>query len=85
MAMPKIVKVSMGNQELHAIEQQFQIGREEWNEYKLLDGGVVRLKTTVQRIFLIVDENGNQLYADDGEPRVFVRHRSDVVTVGNVR
>ena len=82
--MPKVVKVRMGEQEMHAIEQQFEIGREEWNEYKLLDGGVVRLKTTVQRIFLIVDEDGNQLYADDGEPRVFVRHRSDVVTVGDV-
>ena len=52
----KIQPIKAGNQDFLAVEQQFEIGREDWNEYKLLDGGVVRLKTTVQRIFRVVDE-----------------------------
>ena len=57
--MPRIVKIMAGNQEVNAIEMDFEIGREEWNEYKLLDGGIVRLKTTVNRIYQVVDEQGN--------------------------
>ena len=79
--MPRITRIKVGDQEVNAVEQQFDIGREEWNEYKLLDGGTVRLKTTVQRIYLLVDEEGNQLYSDEGEAQAVVRHRSDVVTV----
>lgn len=76
----KIQHVKAGNQEFLAIEQQFEVGREEWNEYKLLDGGTVRLKTNVQRIFRIVDEDANQLYNEQEEPNLLVRHRTDVVT-----
>ena len=72
-------KIKVGDQEFTAIEEQFEVAREEWNEYKLLDGGVIRLKTSVQRIFRIVDEDGNQLYNDVGDPHVIVRHRADVV------
>ncbi len=53
--------------------------REDWNEYKLLDGGRVRIKTTGARIFRVVDENGNQQYNDQGEPELVVRHKSDIV------
>ncbi len=77
--MPRIVKVKVDNQEVDAIEQQFEIGREEWNEYKLLDGGVVRLKTTVQRIYRLVDSEGRPAYDEQGDPNVIVRHKSDVV------
>ena len=72
-------RITLGDQELLAIEQQFEIDRENWNEYKLLDGGRVRIKTTVARIFRVVDENGNQLYNDSGEPHLVVRHKSDIV------
>ena len=76
----RIVKVKAGDREYDAVEQQFDIGREEWNEYKLLDGGTVRLKTTVQKIYRLVDADGNQLYNAEGELHLLVRHRSDVVS-----
>ena len=72
-------KIRVGDNEVLAIEAQFEIGREEWNEYKLLDGGTVRVKTTVQRIFRIVDAEGKQKYSDEGDPQVIVRHKSDIV------
>lgn len=78
--MPRFVKLSLGDTEVSGVEQDFEISREEWNEYKLLDGGVVRLKTTVQRIYKIVDDDGNPTYNDQGEPQMLIRHKSDVVT-----
>ena len=78
--MARIVKVRFGNQEVDAVEADFTIGREEWNEYKLLDGGTVRLKTTVTRIYIAVDANGNPRYNPDGSPMIAASHKSDVVS-----
>jgi hypothetical protein len=76
----RIQKIKAGDQEHNAVEQQFEISREGWNEYKLLDGGTVRLKTTVQKIYRIVDADGNQLYNQEGEMHLLVRHKADVVS-----
>lgn len=77
--MARIVKVKFGDQEVDAIEADFTIGREEWNEYKLLDGGTVRLKTTVTRIYRAVDSDGQPRYNGDGSPMIAATHKSDVV------
>ena len=77
--MARIVKVRVGDKELHAIEQQFEIGREEWNEYRLLDGGVIRVKASVQKIYRIVDAEGNPQMTPDGDPHVMVRHTAQIV------
>lgn len=77
--MPNIVKVIIGGVEFNAIEQQFEIAKEEWSEYKLFDGGVIRLKTTAQKIFKVVDANGNPAFTPDGDPNVLVRHQTQVV------
>ena len=77
--MAGIVKIKVGNEEVDAIEQQFNIQREEWNEYKLFDGGLVRLKTSIQRIFRVVDSDGNPTHNAQGDPNIVVRHRSDIV------
>ena len=74
-----IQHVTIGDQEFNAIEQQFEIAQENWNEYKLLDGGSVRVKLTVSRIFRIVNEDSVQIYNDDGDPELIVRHRADIV------
>ena len=79
--MPRITKIRVGNQEVDVIEQQFDIQREEWNEYKLLDGGAVRVKTSVQRIYRVVDANGAPQYNDHGDPNIVIRHKSDVVAI----
>jgi hypothetical protein len=78
--MPSIFKINVGGQELSAIERDFEIQREEWNAYKLLDGGTVRVKTTAKRICQVVDENGNPAYNADGTPFMVVYHDSTVVS-----
>ena len=78
--MPQIIRINAGGQEVDAIEVDFEIAREEWNEYKLLDGGKVRVKTTVNRIMRVVDEKGNGRNNADGTPMFVVSHKSDVVS-----
>ena len=77
--MARIVKLKTPQGEVSAIEQQWEIGKEEWNEYKLLDGGVVRLRTTVQKIYRVLDADGKPAYTSEGDPSFMVRHNTQVV------
>ena len=78
--MPGIFKIMVGGQEVSAVERDFETTREEWNEYKLLDGGTVRVKTIVSRICQVVDENGNPAFNADGTPFIVAYHDSRVVS-----
>jgi len=78
--MVKVQKVKLGNQEVDAIELDFEIRREEWNEYTLLDGGRVRGKLSVAKIFRILDAEGKPAYGPDGDPQMIVRHKVEVVS-----
>ena len=78
--MARVIKVMFGDQEVDAVEADFEINRENWNEYKLLDGGTVRVKTTVSRIYKAVDSQGQTRYNSDGSPMIAVTHKSDVVS-----
>ena len=75
----RIERIKAGNQDIYGIEQTFEIDREDWNAYKLLDGGTIRLKTTVQKFYRIVDSTGNPQFDANGEPMYIARHKSDVV------
>ena len=75
----RIERIKAGDQDIYAIEQDFEIGREGWSVYQLLDGGTIRLKTTVQKIYRVVDENGRPQTDANGEPVFVARHKSDVV------
>ena len=77
--MPNVIKLKVGDQEHEAIEQTFEIYQENWNEYKLADGGRVRLKTTVQKIYRILDSQGNPASDPNGDPQIVVRHSTQVV------
>ena len=77
--MPRIVKLKLVDGEVNGVEQDFEISREEWNEYKLLDGGVIRMKTSVLQIFKVVDDDGGPVYNVQGIPQMLIRHKSDVV------
>lgn len=78
--MSRTIKVRIGDQEVDAREMDFEIRREDWSEYKLLDGGTVRVKTTVTRIFMAVDDAGNPRLNEDGTPVIAVNHKTDVVS-----
>lgn len=45
------MKIQFEGKTVDATELDFEIGREDWAEYKLLDGGIIRVKLTVARIF----------------------------------
>lgn len=78
--MARTTKVQLPNgEERDALELDFEIGNEQWNEYKLLDGGRIRLKTTALKIFRVLDNDGKPAYASDGEPLMFIRHNTQVV------
>lgn len=61
-----------GNQKLSVTEVNFDVMREDWGEYKLSDGSTVRVRNVVLRIFLQVDNAGNVVYNEHGEPNVVV-------------
>lgn len=78
--MAKIVKVKAPDgQDYDAIEQTFEIGSENWSEYKLTDGGIIRVKTSVQKVYRLLDADGNPAVTPDGDPSVLVRHSTQVV------
>jgi hypothetical protein len=81
--MVRVLKIKVGSEEYDAIEKDFEITKEDWNEYRLLDGGKVRLKTSVAKILRIkilriLDKDGNPAYTADGDPFLLVRHRTEV-------
>ncbi|MBI4311948.1 MAG: hypothetical protein HY681_09210 [Chloroflexi bacterium] len=77
--MATIVKIRLGDKEYQAIEQSWEIGSEPWSEYKLADGGLVRVRTTVQKIFRILDDSDKPAFNADGDPFFLVRHTTQVV------
>ena len=72
-------RIKVGDREVNAREEDFEIVREDWNEYRLLDGGSVRVKTTVARIFRVLDDEGRPVYDQDGDPQMVVRHNTQIV------
>ena len=51
--------------EVDATEVRFQTIREEWNEYQLMDGTVLRMKAVVGEVFRVedtYDNEGNPVY-----------------------
>ncbi len=48
----------LNGETVEAVEMDFDISKEDWSEYKLLDGGIIRVKTTVTRIFKVSGGSG---------------------------
>ncbi len=58
-------KINFQGREVDAAEVEFQTRKEDWNEYQLMDGTVIKMKLVVSEIFRIeglYDEAGNPLY-----------------------
>ena len=73
----RTVKVS--GKDMQAVDVDFEIGREEWNEYRLLDGGKLRVKTTVTNICRVLDQDGKPMMNEaTGDPMYIISHKTDV-------
>jgi hypothetical protein len=71
--------IQLGGQEMEVLELDFNVRSEQWNEYDLLDGGRVRIKTTPLKIARVLDENGKPAYTPEGDPNIIVNHTTHVV------
>ena len=65
-----------------AQEIDFQPQVENWNQYTLPDGTVVKVKTTVLKILQVLDDKGNPARTVEGDPFLIVNHRIDVIASG---
>ena len=77
--MAKITKVPDGmGGEADAVEIQYEVGTEPWCEYKLLDSGRVRIRTTASKIFRLLDATGQPAFTTDGDPSVHVKYNVQI-------
>lgn len=61
-------------------EVDFDVEKEPWSEYMLADGTRVRVKNTVIKMFLLVDENEQPEVNEIGEPKILVQGSITVVS-----
>lgn len=61
-------------------EEQFEALKENWNEYRLADGTIVKFKVVVTAIGRVLNDRGEITYNADGLQNVMVRS-SNVVHV----
>ena len=74
-----IQTIKVDGKDIKVKEIDFETVKDEWDEYKLLDGGTVRVKTVIRSIFYLVDDKGNSLLDPDGNPQVSTRSSTQVV------
>ena len=58
-------KVPYQGREVDAIQVDFKVVREDWNEYQLSDGSEIRMRLLVSEMFLLpgeYDQEGNPVY-----------------------
>jgi len=61
----KMPKIQFQGEEVDATEVDFQTRKEDWNEYQLMDGSVIKMKAVVGDIVRIegkFDNEGNPVY-----------------------
>jgi len=69
-------KIPYKGREVDATEVDFQTRKEDWNEYQLMDGSLVKVKLVVGGIFRIPDEydvEGNPVYVVRSQNVLMVR------------
>ena len=81
--MPRIIKMQTlmptGPQEFDAYELAYETIKEDWNQYRLPDGRLVRVKVVVSRIAQVVDSDGNEQLNPDGSPFLILSNRVEIV------
>lgn len=74
------MKLSVNGEEKDVAELDFDIKREDWNEYILLDGGSVRVRLVVSKIYRVLDDNGQPSWNQDGSPNFAITSGTMVVS-----
>ena len=78
MAYQATTEVPVGDERRPAFELEFEIEREDWNVYKLLDGGRVRVKVVVAKMFQVLTDDGEFARTPDGDRLVVVRNNVQI-------
>ena len=68
-------KVPYGGREVDGNEVEFNVRKEDWNEYQCMDGTIIRMKLVVSDIVVLPDE-----YDNEGNP-VYVVKSKNVLSV----
>jgi len=69
-------KIRFEGEEVDATEIDFNTRREDWNEYQLVDGTVIKLKILVVNIMRLegrYDNDGNPVYQVKSSNMLFVK------------
>ncbi len=70
-----MAKFNFQGREVDATEVEFQTRKEDWNEYQLMDGSVIKMKMVVSDIFRL-----DGAYDNEGNPAYHIKS-SNVATV----
>jgi hypothetical protein len=73
--MERPVRVPFEGKTVEGVDLDFKALKEEWNEYQVNDGSIIRMKVVVTNIAKIIDR-----YDTDGNP-IYVVKSSNVLTV----
>jgi hypothetical protein len=77
--MPKRQTVNVNGEDREAVEVDFEIQKEVWNEYASADGGHVRMRTSVTRILRVLDAEGRPAKNPEGDPLLIVQSQNVVI------
>jgi hypothetical protein len=78
--MPQKRRFPVGDREMDGVEIDFDPVREQWNEYELRDGGRFRMRLTVQRVYQLLDENGQPARDSEGGRMLIVQSQNQLIT-----
>ena len=73
--MDRLTKMTYQGKEIDAVEVDFKIVKEEWNEYDLADGTRIRLKIVASNMIRALNE-----YDNDGNP-IYLVKSSNILAV----
>lgn len=70
-----IITIKMDDgRELRGQEVSYETVVEPWAEYKLEGGISVRLRTVAIKMLRIIDDDGNPLFTEEGDPWIIARN-----------
>ena len=61
------------------VETRYDIVKDDWCEYQLEDGTLLRMRFLLTGVQRMVDSNGNTIIAEDGQPQVSLNGSVSIV------